>query len=83
MALDPTAGLVAGANPDAVARLTGRVRELERQVQALQRTPTIQAGASAPGGGGPVRDGTAYAQTGAPPRLWLYIGGGWHYAALT
>jgi hypothetical protein len=82
MPIDPTAGLVAGANPDPVARLTTRVRELERQVQALQRTPTIQAGAPAPGGG-PVRDGTAYAQTGAPPRLWVFIGGAWHYTALT
>lgn len=83
MALDPVAAAALGASADPGAVLSQRVRDLEREVAALKRTPTIQLTAGAPGGGPTPREGTPALQSGAPPKLWLYIGGGWHFVSLT
>lgn len=77
MPLDPALGIPTA--PD--QRTAERLGDLERRLRALENgRPTIQVGAGAPSTS--PRDGTPYGDS-TNVRLWLRVGGAWHYTTLT
>jgi hypothetical protein len=66
---------------DQAGRTAERLAALERRLASLERgRPAVQI----VGAGGPTgapRDGALAGDT--TPRLWLRVGGAWHYATLT
>jgi hypothetical protein len=78
MALDPRIALANQANQE--RRENQRLADIERRLMSLERqTSVVQVTSGAPSA--QPKEGTLAADT--APRLWVRIGGAWHYVGLT
>lgn len=82
MALDPRDDVRQTGNPGE-QQLRAKIRELERRVDELKRTPKVMVGSGAPSASpGSLREGTVYIDNSGTGRVYYVVAGAWRSVAL-